>query len=106
MNKYAIAFYDNQDNVEMEIIFENTPKDALNKMLTLTSVSKEDIFEIVKVDKADGSILETIEINEMELSEIVRGGFSRGNRCTRYNVNPSIAIPTPPLHPQAKFDNA
>ena len=69
MNKYAIAFYDNQDNVEMEIIFENTPKDALNKMLTLTSVSKEDIFEIIKVDKADGSILETIEINEMELSE-------------------------------------
>ena len=69
MNKYAIAFYDNQDNVEMEIIFENTPKDALNKMLTLTSVSKEDIFEIIKVDKADGSILETIEINKMELSE-------------------------------------
>jgi len=69
MNKYAIAFYDNQDNVEMEIIFENTPKDALNKMLTLTSISKEDIFEIIKVDKADGSILETIEINEMELSE-------------------------------------
>jgi hypothetical protein len=69
MNKYAVAFYDNQDNVEMEIIFENTPKDALNKMLTLTSVSKEDIFEIIKVDKADGSILETIEINEMELSE-------------------------------------
>jgi hypothetical protein len=69
MNKYAIAFYDNEDNVEMEIIFENTPKDALNKMLTLTSVSKEDIFEIIKVDKADGSILETIEINEMELSE-------------------------------------
>jgi hypothetical protein len=67
MNKYAVAFYDNQDNVEMEIIFENTPKDALNKMLTLTSVSKEDIFEIIKVDKADGSILETIEINEMEL---------------------------------------
>jgi len=69
MNKYAIAFYDNQDNVEMEIIFENTPKDALNKMLTLTSISKEDIFEIIKVDKADGSILETIEINKMELSE-------------------------------------
>jgi hypothetical protein len=69
MNKYAVAFYDNQDNVEMEIIFENTPKDALNKMLTLTSVSKEDIFEIIKVDKADGSILETIEINKMELSE-------------------------------------
>jgi len=69
MNKYAIAFYDNQDNVEMEIIFENTPKDALNKMLTLTSVSKEDIFEIIKVDKADGSIVETIEINKMELSE-------------------------------------
>jgi hypothetical protein len=68
MNKYAVAFYDNQDNVEMEIIFENTPKDALNKMLTLTSVSKEDIFEIIKVDKADGSILETIEINKMELS--------------------------------------
>ena len=37
-------------------------------MLTLTSVSKEDIFEITKVDKADGSILETIEINKMELS--------------------------------------
>ncbi len=68
MNKYAVAFYDNQDNVEMEIIFENTPKDALNKMLTLTSISKEDIFEIIKVDKADGSILETIEINKMELS--------------------------------------
>ena len=68
MNKYSVAFYDNQDNVEMEIIFENTPKDALNKMLTLTSVSKEDIFEIIKVDKADGSILETIEINKMELS--------------------------------------
>ena len=68
MNKYAIAFYDDKDNVEMEVIFGNTPKDALNKMLTLTSVSKEDIFEIVKVDKADGSILETIEINKMELS--------------------------------------
>jgi hypothetical protein len=69
MDKYAIAFYDDKDNVEMEVIFGNTPKDALNKMLTLTSVSKEDIFEIVKVDKADGSILETIEINKMELSE-------------------------------------
>ena len=69
MNKYAIAFYDDKDNVEMEVIFENTPKDALNKMLTLTSVSKEDIFEIIKVDKADGSIVETIEINKMELSE-------------------------------------
>ena len=66
MDKYAIAFYDDKDNVEMEVIFGNTPKDALNKMLTLTSVSKEDIFEIVKVDKADGSILETIEINKME----------------------------------------
>ncbi len=68
MDKYAIAFYDDKDNVEMEVIFGNTPKDALNKMLTLTSVSKEDIFEIVKVDKADGSILETIEINKMERS--------------------------------------
>ena len=68
MNKYVIAFYDDKDNVEMEVIFGNTPKDALNKMLTLTSVSKEDIFEITKVDKADGSILETIEINKMELS--------------------------------------
>jgi len=66
MDKYAIAFYDDKDNVEMEVIFGNTPKDALNKMLTLTSVSKEDIFEIVKVDKADGSILETIEINKIE----------------------------------------
>jgi hypothetical protein len=68
MNKYAIAFYDDKDNVEMEVIFENTPKDALNKMLTLTSVSKEDIFEIIKVDKTSGSVLETIKINEMELS--------------------------------------
>jgi|TARA_R110000822_G_scaffold237831_1_gene368138 hypothetical protein len=74
MNKYAIAFYDDKDNVEMEVIFENTPKDALNKMLTLTSVSKEDIFEIVRVDKTSGSVLETIEINKMELSgnQIVR----------------------------------
>ncbi len=39
MDKYAIAFYDDKDNVEMEVIFGNTPKDALNKMLTLTSVS-------------------------------------------------------------------
>ena len=62
MNKYVIAFWNNQDSVEMEIIFENTPKDALNKILTLTSVSKEDIFEIIKVDKTDGSILETLNV--------------------------------------------
>ena len=46
MNKYAIAFYDDKDNVEME----------------------------VRVDKTSGSVLETIEINKMELSgnQIVR----------------------------------
>jgi hypothetical protein len=62
MNKYVIAFYDDEDNIKMEVVFEKTPKDALKKMQTLTSVLKEDIFEIIKVDETDGSILETLNV--------------------------------------------
>ena len=62
MNKYVIAFYDYEDNIKMEVVFEKTPKDALKKMQTLTSVLKEDIFEIIKVDETDGSILETLNV--------------------------------------------
>ena len=62
MNKYVIAFYDDEDNIKMEVVFEKTPKDALKKMQTLTSVLKEYIFEIIKVDETDGSILETLNV--------------------------------------------